>query len=109
VFDKTQYTAVLDCEVEEAGAFRAATIFRSKASPSDVVIWYCGSQHYEGLSGGYTLNGTSLRDPDGDAVEWRPQGVAIKVEPAVAVAHSTAAMGHASGLLLLCGQVRAHR
>ena len=97
--DKAHYSIVRDCEVEEAGAFHPATIFRSKALPSNVVISFDGTREYEGLDGGYTFDGTSLQDPDGDAVEWRPQQVAIKVEPGVSVAQSTADMGHASGLL----------
>lgn len=35
------------------------------------MIWYGGSQ-FEGLDGGYSFKDTVLRDPDGDAIDWRP-------------------------------------
>ena len=93
-FCRWQYDAVLQCEVEEHDrTFLAATILRSKASPSDVVIWFDGSTQYEGLDGGYTFDGTVLRDSDGEVIEWRAR---VKKEPACA---STAPQG--SGLLLL--------
>ena len=96
------------------GTFHAATILRSKVSPMDVVIWFDGSEHYEGLSGGYRFDGASLRDPDGDTIAWRlrrqvasppsPAGqsvspVRIKAGPGVA---APGAAARASGLLLLC-------
>ena len=76
VFDVAQYDEVLRCDAEDGGAFRAVTIFRNKAAPSDVVIWFNDTEQYEGLSGGYTFNGTWLRDADGDAIQWRPQPTA---------------------------------
>ena len=82
--DTAHYDTVQRCEVEEDGVFLAATILRSRASPRDVVIWYDGGQQHEGLDGGYTFDGTWLRDPDGDAIEWR-QHVTVKVEPGAAV------------------------
>ena len=84
---------------------------------SNVVIWFDGSEHYGGLSGGYRFDGASLRDPDGDTIAWRrrrqvasspsPAGqsvspVRIKSEPGVAAAAAAAAAAHARGLLLLC-------
>ena len=71
VFDETAHVRIMQCEVrDEFGAFRPATVFRSKRSPLDVVIWY-GGYHYEGLYGGYTFNNTVLRDPDGVVIEYR--------------------------------------
>ena len=50
VFERRNYDELLRCEVQDGGtSFRAATILRSKASPSDVVIWFDGSDAYEGL------------------------------------------------------------
>ena len=111
---------MLHCEVDDNGTFHTATILRSKVSPMDVVIWFDGSEQYEGLGGGYTFDGASLRDPDGDAITWRHRQVAssstpagqsvspgrIKLEP-VATAPEAVPPGanvgpRASGLLLLC-------
>ena len=99
VFERRNYDELLRCEVQDGGtSFRAATILRSKASPSDVVIWFDGSDAYEGLDGGYRYDGAVLRDPDGDAIEWRqrsPSG-GIKREAGLAFAARPS-----NGLLLL--------
>ena len=76
MFDLAQHVELLHCKVEDGDTFRAATIFRSKVSPRDVVIWYDGSKEYEGLSGGYTFDSPALRDADGGAIRWR-----LKTEP----------------------------
>ena len=83
--------------MQDGGTFRTATILRSKAVPSNVVIWFDGSEAYEGLDGGYTYDGAVLRDPDSDAIKWRPRPPTggIKQEAGLAVARPF------SGLLLL--------
>ena len=98
LFERRNYDELLQCEVQDGGAFRTATILRSKAVPSDVVIWFDGSDVYEGLNGGYTYDGAVLRDPDSDAIKWRPRSPAggIKQEAGGAVAARPS-----SGLLLL--------
>ena len=103
VFERRNYDELLRCEVQDGGtSFRAATILRSKASPSDVVIWFDGSDAYEGLDGGYRYDGAVLRDADGDAIEWRqrsPTG-GIKREaglaPAARLSSSSLLLLHAS-------------
>ena len=69
LIDPAQYTTVIRCSLDDNGTRRIATILRSRVIPQDVVIWY-GSDVYEGLDGGYTFDGTALRDPDGDNIEF---------------------------------------
>ena len=55
--------------LDDNGTRRIATILRSCAIPLDVVISH-GSDIHEGLDGCYTFDGTVLRDPDGDNIEF---------------------------------------
>ena len=106
---------MLHCEVDDNGTFHTATILRSKVSPMDVVIWFDGSEQYEGLGGGYRFDGALLHDPDGDVIAWRvassrsPAGQSvrpamIKLEPGTTTPEVTPranAAPLAGGLLLL--------
>ena len=84
--------------MQDGGAFRTATILRSKAVPSDVVIWFDGGEVYEGLDGGYTFDGAVLRDPDSDAIKWRPRSPAVGIKQEAGLAVAAPPSG---GLLLL--------
>ena len=60
---------MIRCSLDDDCTRRIATILRSHAVPQDVVIWY-GGDEYEGLDGGYTFDGTPLRDPDGENIAF---------------------------------------
>ena len=92
-FRVADFQTIMNCEVEDGGTMRPATILRSLLSPADVVIWYGGTE-YEGLDGGYTFEGGKLRDSDGDTITYcSPAADPASDTTAAAAAAAAAALG----------------
>ena len=70
-FNDKEHDKVIEVLVNDDDAgWRHSTIFQHKESKG-YVLWFNGTEEYEGLGGTYTYASGVLRDPDGDQLECR--------------------------------------
>ena len=69
-FVDKEHDKVIEVLVNDSAGWRHSTIFQNKETKG-YVLWFNGTDEYEGIGGTYTYASGVLRDPDGDQLECR--------------------------------------